>query len=277
MSGYVRIHRSLIGHAAFRNDAEAMAFAWMITRAAWKPSRVRYKERSIQLDRGQLAVSQRDMGRALDRDKAWIERLWKRLRGEAMIQVDSKAGVAVITISNYGQYQDKPSKREAEDKAPDEAEARQGQGTEQVSEEGKKEEEVSEDKSSGTVVPHPASDFCKAVFDSGRAILTLSGMDARQAGSLIGKWRKSLGDAEILTLLRQCEADGHSDPAAWLCAAVDTRSGKRSPADKAKYVSDSGHIYRSHDPETVMREAEKRADWGIYYQAKSDLENRRHG
>ena len=27
MSGYVHIHRSLIGHPAFRNDAEAMAFA----------------------------------------------------------------------------------------------------------------------------------------------------------------------------------------------------------------------------------------------------------
>ncbi|MBB5714758.1 hypothetical protein [Sphingomonas aerophila] len=81
----------------------------------------------------------------------------------------------------------------------------------------------------GTVVPHPATDFCKAVFDSGRAILTRSGMDPRQAGSLLGRWRKSLGDPELLTLIRQSEAEGHSDPAAWLSAAVETRNGKHRP------------------------------------------------
>jgi len=36
---------------------------------------VRYKDRSIILERGQLAVSIRDFADAMDRDKAWIERL----------------------------------------------------------------------------------------------------------------------------------------------------------------------------------------------------------
>jgi hypothetical protein len=131
LSGYVRIHRALIGHPAFRTDAEAMAFAWLVMRAAWKPVRVRYKERPIFLNRGQVAVSQRDMARALDRDKAWIERLWKRLRAEAMIAVAVEAGVAVITICNYNDYQGERDSREAADEALNEAEARQGQGTEQ--------------------------------------------------------------------------------------------------------------------------------------------------
>jgi len=134
MSGYVRIHRSLVGHPAFRNDAEAMAFAWLVIRAQWKPTRVRYKERGIMLQRGQVAISQRDMARALDRDKAWIERLWKRLRGEAMINVASEAGVAVITICKYEEYQAERGSREALDEAPREADARQAQGTEQVRE-----------------------------------------------------------------------------------------------------------------------------------------------
>ena len=137
MSGYVRIHRSLIGHPAFRNDAEAMAFAWLVAKAAWKPTRVRYKERAVSLARGQVAISQRDMARALDRDKAWIERLWKRLKAEAMIEVDSEAGVAVITICNYATFQPSAEKREAADEAQHEAGARQGQGTEQVREEVK--------------------------------------------------------------------------------------------------------------------------------------------
>jgi hypothetical protein len=140
VSGYVRIHRSLIGHPAFRNDAEAMAFAWMIARACWKPERLRYKGHGQHLNRGQLAISQRDMAHALDRDKAWIERLWKRLKSEAMIVVGSEAGVAVITICNYDQYQPSGATREAVGEALDEAFARQAQGTEERREEGNKEE-----------------------------------------------------------------------------------------------------------------------------------------
>jgi hypothetical protein len=99
-------------------------------------------------------------------------------------------------------------------------------------EESREEKNSSDTDVSGTVVPHPASDFCKAVFDSGRAILTQSGMNSRQAGSLIGRWRKSLGDAELLILIRQSEAEGHSDPAAWLTAAVETRNGNRERSDR---------------------------------------------
>ena len=146
MSGYARIHRSLIGHPAFRNDAEGMAFAWMILRASWKPVRVRYKGRAFVLERGQLAVSQRDMADALDRDKAWVERLWKRLKTEAMIQVAYEAGAAVITIANYNEYQAEADEREAPDEAareaPNEADVRQARGTEQRREEGNTEELV---------------------------------------------------------------------------------------------------------------------------------------
>lgn len=139
MSGFALFHRSLIGHPAFRNDAEGMAFAWMVLKASWRPSRVRYKGRAVALDRGQLSVSQRDMAAALDRDKAWVERLWKRLRDEAMITVAYEAGAAVITICNYDKYQVVSDAREAVDEAPEKARARQAQGTEQEGKEGKEE------------------------------------------------------------------------------------------------------------------------------------------
>jgi hypothetical protein len=134
MSGYVRLYRKMLGHPAFRNDGEALAFAWMVLRAAWRPARVRYKERILPLARGQLSVSQRDMARAIDRDKAWVERLWKRLKSEAMMTVDVEAGVTVITICNYSEYQFDAADREAVDEADGEAGARQGRGTEQVRE-----------------------------------------------------------------------------------------------------------------------------------------------
>jgi len=45
---------------------------------------------------------------------------------------------------------------------------------------------------SGTVVPHPAADFAKVVFDSGLSLLTRSGIAERQGRSIIGRWRKKL-------------------------------------------------------------------------------------
>jgi DNA-binding transcriptional regulator YhcF (GntR family) len=147
VSGYVRLYRTLFGHPAFRNDAEAMAFAWMVGRASWQAAAVRYKGHRISLKRGQLAISQRDMAEQMDRDKGWVERLWRRLRSEAMIEADVKAGVAVITICNYDEYQPTKEVGKAVGKALDEADARQTQGTEQVSEEVKKISSVSKDTS----------------------------------------------------------------------------------------------------------------------------------
>jgi DNA-binding transcriptional regulator YhcF (GntR family) len=147
VSGYVRLYRTLFGHPAFRNDAEAMAFAWMVGRASWQAAAVRYKGHRISLKRGQLAISQRDMAEQMDRDKGWVERLWRRLRSEAMIEADVKAGVAVITICNYDEYQPTKEAGKALGKALDEADARQTQGTEQVSEEVKKISSVSKDTS----------------------------------------------------------------------------------------------------------------------------------
>jgi hypothetical protein len=133
MSGYVRIHRSLIGHPAFRNDAEAMVFAWMVMRAAWKPVRVRYKERGIYLDRGQLAISVRDFAAAHERNKNWVTRILKRMRDEGMIETDAGTGVLVITICNYDEYQ---SDQKATGTAQG-TDAGQTRDTEQGSEKGK--------------------------------------------------------------------------------------------------------------------------------------------
>lgn len=132
-AGYVRLYRSLLGHAAFRNDAEAMAFAWMIARAAWRPVRVRYKERSIELARGQLVTSVRDLATALDRDKAWVERLLGRMRTERMIETSRGTSASIITIVNYDAFQGStdgdessfqtPKKRDTRE-TPDETAAR---------------------------------------------------------------------------------------------------------------------------------------------------------
>lgn len=145
MSGYVLLHRSLIGHSAFRNEAEAMVFAWLVMRAAWKPCRVRYKGRLISLERGQAAISIRDVAAAMDRDKAWIDRLFRRLKSESMIETVVDAGLTIITISNYTKYQ--PSRAdggtvgETLAETANETVVRQPRDTEQIREEDKEKKE----------------------------------------------------------------------------------------------------------------------------------------
>ncbi len=82
----------------------------------------------------------------------------------------------------------------------------------------------------GTVVPHPAADFCKAIFDSGVALLTATGASERNARSLLGRLRQKLNDdPAMLTILREAEIKQVSEPAEWLSAAVENRCGTRKP------------------------------------------------
>lgn len=56
----------------------------------------------------------------------------------------------------------------------------------------------------------------------------------------------------------------------WKCwAPEEDRRGK------PKYISATGYVYHSSNPEDVMREAERRADWNTYWLARSRMEKQR--
>lgn len=141
-----------MGHPAFRNDAEAMAFAWMILRASWQPTKVRYKGHIISLARGELAISVRDMAEAHERPKGWVERLLTRLKNETMIE--TRCGTAartaplVVTIRNYNAFQFSPDEPRTASQTAPETEVRTGAGqepdTEQVREEDNKDSDSKE-------------------------------------------------------------------------------------------------------------------------------------
>ena len=130
-SGFVVIGRPMLTHVAFRNEGEAMCFAWMIVRAAWQPVRVHYKGRPIYLKRGELALSLRDAARHLERSIGWIQRLLNRFRIESLIDTRTDSGVLVITICNYSKYQDRPSKTDSPTDSPTDSKLSQSRFTEQ--------------------------------------------------------------------------------------------------------------------------------------------------
>lgn len=111
--GFVRLYRGLLDNKAFRSHAEAMAFAYLVVRASWRKTTIRYKGRVITLERGELALSLRDFARAMERDRNWAPRFLRRLEGEQMVstrrafsETAGETAPTIITICNYGKYQD---------------------------------------------------------------------------------------------------------------------------------------------------------------------------
>lgn len=104
-------------------------------------------------------------------------------------------------------------------------------------------------------------DPVKELFDLGVSILTASGTAEKQARSLIGKWRKSKTDGEVISGFLDCRAKAISDPVEWLT--------KRFQA--ARFVSGSGYEYRGSDQD-ILRESERRGDMNTYWTVKAAMQ-----
>ena len=146
--GYIRLYRSLLDHHAFRNQAEAMAFACMVLRAAWRPTTVRYKGRQIQIQRGQLCLSIRDFANDMDRDKSWVERMFQRLKRETMIETKVETLFQIITICNYNEYQLSQDGVETLSETVSETPARQSRDSRETQNKEEKQGNTSEAKAS---------------------------------------------------------------------------------------------------------------------------------
>ena len=202
--GFVVIHRSLWKHPVFRNFQEAAAFAWMISRAAWQPATVRYKDRVIHLKRGQLAISVRDLASKLGWNRTGTGRYLFRLKTETMIGTATETGICIITICNYDKYQIAPNG------AGTAAGHEVGQGRDRAGTQNNKGNESNEEiPLRGAEAPSVE----KQVFDLGKSVL------GKKSGGLITRLRKCLDDdGRALALLN--EAKDKSDPTEWIAAVI---------------------------------------------------------
>ncbi len=76
-----------------------------------------------------------------------------------------------------------------------------------------------------------ADTLAKQVWDSGVSYLKACGLQERQARSVIGKWRKGRGDGDVLKIISHCQANGISDPVAYVEGVK-----KNEPADFLDYL-----------------------------------------
>lgn len=110
MSGTVNISRDLWDDPAFRNEpfSQREAWVWMIAEASWKKRTRRVGSYEVETERGQLAASTRFLAKAWSWAEPRVRRYLDMLENRRMISRVTDAGVTVITICKYDDYQGRP-------------------------------------------------------------------------------------------------------------------------------------------------------------------------
>lgn len=172
MSGFVKLHRGWRDNDIFRGEfSRADAWVWLIEQAAWKARPVRIKGQTVQIERGELSLSQRFMADAWGWSKSRVDRFLAELRREGMIETRSKIGATaghhagqgqcIISICNYAKYQDRDEAVRGNDDTEIGATAGQQRGKLEEGKEGKKEEQEGGFAFCGDVVRLTFADFRK--------------------------------------------------------------------------------------------------------------------
>lgn len=220
--GWFKVARGWRNHPLFGDDplSKGEAWLWLIENACHTPRKFDALGTIITVERGQLATSVRRLAEAWKWSKSSVDRFLARLKtgtGDGpMIGTEVGTGQMVITICNYEKYQG--GRKSAGTPAGTEGGTPSGTllGQERDT---NKEGNNSLPNGRGAEAPS-AIDLKAMVFASGRQVLKASGHSDREAGSILGRMRKTHTDAVILDVLARCEAERPEVPLEWIQAAL---------------------------------------------------------
>lgn len=110
MAGTVNIARALWDDPTFRDSemSQREAWIWLIAEASWRPRVKRIGTKEIELARAQVAASTRFLAAAWEWSEPKVRRYLDMLENRRMITRATDAGVTIITICKYDDYQSKP-------------------------------------------------------------------------------------------------------------------------------------------------------------------------
>lgn len=108
MSGWFKLHRGWADSMDFASEpfTEREAFLWLIENAAYEPHTRYVNGAAIALDRGQVMASQRNLGDLWKWGRQRVRGFIAKLERLGSISQNSTHGLTIITICNYGKYQD---------------------------------------------------------------------------------------------------------------------------------------------------------------------------
>lgn len=251
MSGYVKISRGIFEDAAFKDEpfTEREAFLWLITEASFSDREYRVGTNVVNLKRGQLAASTRFIARAWKWTDSRVRRFFDRLKNRRMIDAATDAGVTVITLCKYNEYQGDGNEADA----PEIQESTQQRRTTDAKQKNER-TSYTEPNGSDAGAPVDFPDARKALFDMLPHLHRATGRPESSIRSLLGKWLKKAGDdaVRLRSLIVQALEDQRADPVAWIEGCL-----KQSGHPKGKFVIKADG--------TVHKEDEHTGEWWRCY------------
>lgn len=105
--GVFAVDRGIWSDPDFPNEpySEREAFLWLVSEAAWRPTKVRVGSRVIELERGQCSFSTRFMATKFQWSEARVRRFLQRRSDLKQLCTKIDAGATQVTICKYDAFQ----------------------------------------------------------------------------------------------------------------------------------------------------------------------------
>jgi hypothetical protein len=104
-SGWIKIHRSLQDHWLWQNPERLRCWLDLLLLANHERKKFFINETLVVCERGQTALSMKTLSERWRRSRHWTRSLLLLLQNDTMITFKSNAKTTLITICNYGNYQ----------------------------------------------------------------------------------------------------------------------------------------------------------------------------
>jgi len=122
MSGWIKLHRSLSDHWLwdFKSPDKAMAWIDLLMMARHSDGSAMMKGKLVNIDRGQVAISQISMQKRWKWSQNKVKRFLLMLTNQGMITIKTNDITTIVSICNFNSFQDEDKSNERPPERPDE-------------------------------------------------------------------------------------------------------------------------------------------------------------
>ena len=108
--GWIALHRKIYNSSDFNNQLEVAVFLYLVAMASHKPAQVVYRKKSINLNRGEVAIAYRDLAKKFKLSTKNIITIIKNIIKSGNLKQTLHKNLSVYSIVKYSKYQDVESK-----------------------------------------------------------------------------------------------------------------------------------------------------------------------
>lgn len=200
--GYIKLHRGWRESDGIENDADAMAWLWLLENAAWKDTTRRtHKGEQVPVKRGEMHTSYRALATAWGWSVKRVRTFIGRLEGASKVVTAKAQSGTHLTILNYNKYQDGGHS--------------QGHG---LGTAGAQPGHTQEEGKEGKEDTGKPVDLESVLFNRGAEFLQSHGV--KNPRPLLGKWKRDHGAGMVIEAMGRAQREGALDPVSFIEGAL---------------------------------------------------------